>query len=232
MQKRQLSQLKAKATEEPKTNTGKPEQSPKAEIKAPAAGKESKVGKRGKQKKPVKVPFLLKAEPEIMAQIENMAETTEQSKTAIIEETLKLFFGVVPGQEQHKANVEATQSTKPETQAEQTWCFSAEDLQEQARLIEKLTAENQRLTAELQLSKKAKGKPSTTQDFKGVGDLTGFTLILSDRNKKVRDLAICETAGELNEELNKLLNQALTNRERDNYEKQIEALKEQQRQDH
>ncbi len=52
-------------------------------------------------------------------------------------------------------NIIKTELAEPE----QTWCFSPEELQEQARLIERLTTENARLTAELQLARKAKPEP-------------------------------------------------------------------------
>lgn len=41
----------------------------------------------------------------------------------------------------------------------QTWCFSQEDLQEQAKLVEKLITENSRLQAELQLAKRQLTQP-------------------------------------------------------------------------
>lgn len=48
-----------------------------------------------------------------------------------------------------------TESNQPE----QTWVFSFEDLQEQAKLLEKLQQENQYLKAELQLFTKQANKP-------------------------------------------------------------------------
>lgn len=42
----------------------------------------------------------------------------------------------------------------------QTWCFSQDDLQEQAKLVEKLTTENLRLQAELQLAKRQPTQPT------------------------------------------------------------------------
>lgn len=113
-----------------------------AEATPTAESKESRRGKRGKQKKPVKVPFLLKAEPEIMAKIEELAESSEQSKTAIIEKALNSFFA------------ESERESMPEIKKapEQTWTFTHDDLQEQARLIERLTVENQQLSAELQIA--------------------------------------------------------------------------------
>lgn len=49
---------------------------------------------------------------------------------------------------------DVTESSNQQSQIDpkQTWCFSFDELQEQARLIERLTAENQRLTAELQIA--------------------------------------------------------------------------------
>lgn len=53
---------------------------------------------------------------------------------------------------------------------EQTWCFSPEDLQEQAKLIERLTADNQRLQAENSLLSRQESKQQLERD------IVGFTL--------------------------------------------------------
>ena len=54
---------------------------------------------------------------------------------------------------------------------EQTWAFSHEDLQEQARLIERLTTENSRLSAELQLTRKTKPYHQAFADNKRLAEL-------------------------------------------------------------
>lgn len=54
----------------------------------------------------------------------------------------------------------------------QTWCFSQDDLQEQAKLVEKLTAENSRLQAELQLAKRQPTQPAQTCDNAEITRLT------------------------------------------------------------
>lgn len=147
-----------KTKEEPKELAQESSETAKA---TPAAeNKESRRGKRGKQKKPVKVPFLLKAEPEIMAKIEELAESSEQSKTAIIEKALNIFFAesekqpIFNNPESVALAMESeTPLPKVKKSPEQTTAFSYEELQEQAKLIEKLTTQNAHLSAELQILK-------------------------------------------------------------------------------
>lgn len=79
---------------------------------------------------------------------ENIKDTFNKFKSEYID-----YLYLKEDHKKLQEKYEALKKQKQPQQAEQQWCFSAEDLQEQAKLIERLTAENQRLSAELQVSK-------------------------------------------------------------------------------
>lgn len=74
-------------------------------------------------------------------------------------------------------NVTKSNYSQPEPQ--QTWAFSYEDLQEQARLIERLTEENQRLQAELSLKNKSisKAEPSESPNLTALDKIQLLALL-------------------------------------------------------
>jgi len=84
---------------------------------------------------------------------------------------------------------------------EQLWTFSAEDLKEQAKLIEKLTSENARLKAELQFAKKKDNSKLQVDSFNATEAAKIARDVIAAKEKNNQ-----ETVKKLNEALLKIKN--------------------------